>query len=179
LCVLVRDITSDLRIPSILAAAVEDNVPGFPQAHFGVGAHPDMRTAITRALSELAQSRCVDIQGVREDIAQPDGDAAGIVIHTRRIAHIDRRSWINAPSSANRSWRDVPTCWNADILDDIRLMLERIRSAGVRQAVLVDFSVPDEGIYVVRVVVPGLESWAVDHGRIGWRATKFWKSLAA
>lgn len=177
--VLVRDITSDLRIPAILAAAAEDNVPGFPQAHFGLGTHPDIRTAVSRALSELAQSRCVDIQGVREDIAQPAGDATGVTIHTRRVARIDRRSWINAPSSSMRSWRDVPTCWNADILDDIRLMLERIRSVGVHQVVLVNLSLPDEGVYVARVIVPGLESWAVDHGRIGWRATKFWKSLAA
>ena len=78
-----------------------------------------------------------------------------------------------------RSWRDVPTCWNLDILDDIRLMLERIRSAGIHQAILVDLSLPGEGVYVARVIVPGLESWAVDHGRIGWRATRFWKSLAA
>jgi ribosomal protein S12 methylthiotransferase accessory factor len=176
--VLARDITSDLGIPTVLAAAAEDNVPGFPQAHFGLGTHPDICTAAARALSELAQSRCVDIQGVREDITAPDDDTS-ISIHTRRVAHIDRRSWINAPSAALRSWRDVPTCWNADILDDIRLMLERIRSAGIRHAVLVDLSLPEEGIYVVRVIVPGLESWVIDQGRIGWRATNFWRSLAA
>jgi ribosomal protein S12 methylthiotransferase accessory factor len=176
--VLVRDITSDLGIPTVLAAGAEDNVPGFPQAHFGLGTHPDIRTAVSRALSELAQSRCVDIQGVREDIAAPD-DTSVIAIHTRRVACIDRRSWINAPSAAMRSWKDVPTCWNGDILDDIRWMLERIRCAGAGHAVLVDLSLPEEGIYVVRVIVPGLESWAVDHGRIGWRATKFWRSLAA
>ncbi len=176
--VIARDITSDLGIPTVLAAAAEDNVPGFPQAHFGLGTHPDFRTAAARALSELAQSRCVDIQGVREDITAADDDG-GISVHTRRVAHIDRRSWINAPSAAVRSWTDVPTCWNADILDDIRLMLERIHAAGIRHAVLVDLSLPDEGIYVVRVIVPGLESWVIDQGRVGWRATNFWRSLAA
>ena len=176
--VVTRDITSDLGIPTVLAAAAEDNVPGFPQAHFGLGSHPDIRTAVARALSELAQSRCVDIQGVREDITAPD-DEASIAIHTRRVARIDRRSWINAPSATLRSWKEVPTCWNGDILDDIRLMLERLHAAGIRRAAMVDFSLPDEGIYVARVVVPGMESWAVDHGRIGWRATMFWRSCAA
>ncbi|MDQ6759809.1 MAG: YcaO-like family protein, partial [Acidobacteriota bacterium] len=176
---IVRDITSDLGIPTVLAACAEDNVPGFPQAHFGLGTHPDIRVAAGRALSELAQSRCVDIQGVREDISQADGESAGLIVHTRRVPFIQRRSWIHAPSPTSRAWRTVASCWNADILDDIRLMLDRLAAAGIKQAALVDFSVPDEGIYVVRVIVPGLECWAVDQGRVGMRATSFWRSLAA
>jgi len=176
---LVRDITSDLGIPTILAAAAEDNVPGFPQAHFGLGTHPDVRVAVSRALCELAQSRCVDIQGVREDIVLAGDETASVAAHTRRVAVIDRKSWVHARSSRTRPWREVQSCWNDDVLDDIRLMLRRVARAGIRQVAMVDFSQPDEGVYVVRIIVPGLECWAADHGRIGERATAYWRSLVA
>lgn len=176
---IVRDITSGLGIPTVLAASAEDNVPGFPQAHFGLGTHPDIRVAVVRALSELAQSRCVDIQGVREDITAAGVHAQGMAVHTRRVASIERRSWIHARSRASRPWNRVQSCWNDDILDDIRLMLARISAAGIPQAAMVDFSFPDEGIYVVRLIIPGLECWAIDRGRVGQRATNFWKSLVA
>ena len=57
-----------LGIPAIFAAAADEHIPGFPMAHSGLGAHPDVEVALRRALTELAQSRCVDIQGVREDL---------------------------------------------------------------------------------------------------------------
>lgn len=41
-------------------------------AHSGLGAHPDINVAVRRSLPEFAQSRCVDIQGVREDVQPPN-----------------------------------------------------------------------------------------------------------
>jgi len=68
---IVHDITSDIGIPTIFAAIPDESLPGFPMVHGGVGTHPDVRVAVARALTEAAQSRCVDIQGVREDLMPP------------------------------------------------------------------------------------------------------------
>jgi ribosomal protein S12 methylthiotransferase accessory factor len=177
----VRDISSDLGIPVVLAAVADDDVPGFPQAHMGVGAHPELSVAAARALTELAQSRCVDIQAMREDIApaQGDGDATGIVVHTRRVQTIDRRRWLHHPSTETRAWQEIEQHRNADILRDIQLLLQRLTKAGISQVVAVDFSPPDSGLSVVRMIAPGLEMWIADHGRFGHRATRYWRSLRA
>jgi ribosomal protein S12 methylthiotransferase accessory factor len=175
----VRDISSDLGIPAVVASVAEDEVPGFPQAHLGVGAHPDVRVAAARALSEVAQSRACDIQGVREDLAPPDGDggAKGVVVHTRRVRRVDRRRWLHRPSAVVRSWRAIEQHPADDVLADITLILARLRRAGIEQAAVVDFSPPDSGVAVVRVVIPGLEAWIADRGRIGGRAAAQWRSF--
>lgn len=164
----VRSLTSDLGIAVVLASVAADDGPGLPQVHMGLGAHPDLRVAASRALTEAAQSRCGDIQGMREDL-EP-ADATGVGGHTRRVAFIDRRRWIVGRSSLVRNWREVPDHRHADIVDDIRLILARLRGAGIRQVVMVDLSPPDGGVVVLRAVVPGLETWVIDHGRLGERA---------
>jgi ribosomal protein S12 methylthiotransferase accessory factor len=175
----VRDISSDLGIPVVVAAIAEDDVPAFPQAHMGVGAHPDLRVAAARALTEAAQSRAADIQGVREDLAPADGDASGVVIHTRRVRFIDRRRWLHRRSAQVRHWRDIEQHHCTDVLGDIELVLERLQRAGIDQLVVVDFSPRDTGLFVVRVLAPRLEMWIADHGRFGERAAEHWRTLNA
>jgi ribosomal protein S12 methylthiotransferase accessory factor len=173
---IVRDISSDIGIPVVLATVAEDEIPGFPQAHFGVGAHPDLRVAAARALTEAAQSRAGDIQGVREDLAPPegDGDAKGVVVHTRRVKRIDRNRWMLRASSRLRWWQEIEEHRQPDILADIELLLSRLKRAGIRQAAVVGFSPPDSVVSVVRMVVPGLEMWIADRGRVGERAAAAW-----
>jgi ribosomal protein S12 methylthiotransferase accessory factor len=43
--------------------------------------------------------------------------------------------------------------------DDVAHELDRLRGAGIGQAILVDLTRPDVGVPVVRMVVPGLEGW--------------------
>ncbi len=90
----VRDLTSDFGIPCAMASVADDSVPGFPQAHGGFGAHPNARIAVVRALTEVAQSRAVDIQGVREDLKP-----AGMEVHaadrqTQRVQKIQPQRWM-------------------------------------------------------------------------------------
>lgn len=176
----VRDISSDLGIPVVVAAVADDDVPGFPQAHMGVGAHPELCVAVSRALTETAQSRCADIQAVREDIADAEGEceAAGVAIHTRRVKSIDRRRWLHRHSSRIRPWTEIARQHNSDILTDIKLMLSRIQAAGVKQVVIVDFSPHDSGLSVIRAIAPRMEMWIADHGRLGDRAAAHWRTLA-
>lgn len=75
-----------------------------------------------RVITETAQGRNVQIQGVRED--------AKAVPTTYPSAQ--RVLW--CPDADTRvDFRDVPTYIYGDILDDINLMLDRLRAAGVHE----------------------------------------------
>ena len=42
---------SDIGVPAILVAVADELLPEFPMVHCGVGAHPDARIALQRALT--------------------------------------------------------------------------------------------------------------------------------
>jgi ribosomal protein S12 methylthiotransferase accessory factor len=149
-----RDITSDLGVPTFVAAGWE--TPGAGQIHFhsGFGTHPDARVALTRALTELAQSRLTIFQGVREDIdrvAQRDGS-------------VDKPShslW--AADGPLKSFDAVRTYRSHDILEDIGFMSRQLQAAGLEQVIVVDLTRAEVGLPVVKVIVPGLEHWSARH----------------
>lgn len=174
----VRDISSDFDVCCVIATAVDDYIPGYPQVHSGMGAHPNARIAVVRALSELAQSRAVDIHGVREDIVLADAPPREHDPHTQRVSEIDYSRWMIRHEGAQRRFTDVRSIEHDNIADDIRLILSALSRQGIEQAIVVDLSEPN-GFAVVRAIVPGLEYWATDRGKLGPRALRFWKRHAA
>jgi ribosomal protein S12 methylthiotransferase accessory factor len=56
-----------------------------------------------------------------------------------------------------RDFADVPSRECDTVRDDVEWLLQRVRSAGIRQVVAVDLTKPEFGLPVVRVVIPGLE----------------------
>jgi ribosomal protein S12 methylthiotransferase accessory factor len=150
----IRDITTDLGVPTFAAAGWETPGAGHIHFHCGFGTHPDARVAMTRALTELAQSRLTIFQGVREDIdkvAQRDGS-------------VDRPSqslW--AADGPLESFDAVPTHRSHDILEDIRFMSCQLHAAGLDQVIAVDLTRSEVGMPVVKVIVPGLEHWSARH----------------
>ena len=173
----VRDITSDLGVPSAVASVADDSVLGFPQAHGGFGAHPNARIAVARAIAELAQSRAVDIQGAREDLVAAGGNGRPLHRHTQRVSRIDLRRWILQANGAPRPFAAMPSFQHDDIAGDIRLILSTLERHGMQRVLVVNLPAP-ENFSVVRVMVPGLEYWAMDRGNLGTRALNFWKRHA-
>lgn len=169
-----KDITSETGIPSVLAVVVEDLGPTFSHLHQGIGTHPDAGVAAMRAITEVAQSRVVDIQAMREDIALPDEEVQNWALHVKRSAAFNPKAWAYRPSNHRRSFAQMASHPSDDIMADLTLMLDRLRAQGMTRAVVVDLSPPDVPAKVVRVVVPGIESWAIDRSRLGWRATRRW-----
>src|SRR5262249_55664089 len=150
----IRDITSDLAVPTFVAAAWDVPVMGPVHFHSGLGTHPDARVAMTRAITELAQSRLTVFQGVREDID--------------RIAKRD--GWVDSPAHSlwladgpEKSFESVRTYRHDDILDDVNFMLDRLHAAGLEQVIAVDLTRPEVGFPVVKIIVPGLEDWSARH----------------
>ena len=167
-------ITSDLGIPSFLVATDEEISATTSQGHGGFGTHPDAEVAVIRAITECAQSRAVDIQAMREDIRLPDEQVSKYQKHVQRSSTIDKGAWAWRPVRKVVNFADIPTWRTTDVMDDLRLMLDRLRERGIRRALVVDLSPPGIPVTVVRLLVPQLESWAVDHGRIGARGAAAW-----
>ncbi|MEZ4237704.1 MAG: YcaO-like family protein, partial [Myxococcota bacterium] len=120
----VRDITADTGIPTMIAMVTADNVPGaWAQAHAGVGTHPDPVIAATRALTEAAQGRTVDIQGQREDMIPAGQAVPAHMMHAKRPTTVEPRYWLIHRSQGRKSLDEVARPpRNEDTLDDIRLM---------------------------------------------------------
>jgi ribosomal protein S12 methylthiotransferase accessory factor YcaO len=174
---IVRDITSDIGLACVVASAVDDWTPGYPQAHSGLGAHPNARIAVVRALTELAQSRAVDIQGVREDLIPADAVPLEHERHTQRLRKVDQNRWMLNHRGPRRPTADVASVEHDDILCDIRWILSQLRDAGIHSVIAVDLTEPG-GMPVVRMVVPEFEFWMLDGGKLGDRALRFWKRHA-
>jgi ribosomal protein S12 methylthiotransferase accessory factor len=174
----VRDITSGLGIPVFFASVCDESITGYPMAHCGLGAHPSAKVAIRRALFELAQSRCVDIQAVREDILPPGSVTGGFTPHSRRIDVINRDNWCFGSSKHLRKFEEIPSYPFTTLEEDLEFLLQRFTACGLDQIIVVDFTPDKTGYSVVRVIVPGIENWALDHGRLGDRALNFWKQHA-
>ncbi|WP_274386405.1 YcaO-like family protein [Streptosporangium soli] len=170
----VINITTDIGIPSFMAATAEDLGPTVSKGHGGFGTHPDAEVALLRAISECAQGRAVDIQAMREDISLPGENVPKNQYHVRRSSTLDKGSWAWRPVGKLMPVSAVPSHETDDIVADIRFMVSRLRACGIDRVVAVDLSPPGIPVSVVRVVVPHLESWGVDYSKLGPRSAQAW-----
>lgn len=149
------DLTTDVELPVFAATIVDrrmQSVRRVPAARGG-GCHPDRAVALARALTEAAQSRLTLIAGCRDDNTAEAHERArnpeAIAGHLARVEAPGRRRF---PETAHAAGDSVD--------DDVAHALDRLRSVGVEQAILVDLTRPDVGLPVVRTVVPGLAGWS-------------------
>ncbi|HIJ06951.1 MAG: Methanogenesis marker protein 1 [Methanomicrobiales archaeon 53_19] len=160
---ILRDITSDIGIPTC-AAVADDTVLCDPALLVtGMGTHTAPEIALLRALTEVAQSRLTQIHGAREDT---------VVADMRRQIGYERTKRLNGywfRENGDIPFERMPGHSSDDLLTDIRYVCDRIVSAGFDRVIVSDLTRPDIGIPVVRVVVPGLEVYAMDQDRIGER----------
>lgn len=167
---------SECGVATIVSIVHEDLADGFSRAHHGLGTDPDPTVAAVRALTEAAQSRAVDMQALREDLTAA-GPVDQHMRHANRSGAVDNGYWFSNQNIIPLTM--VPGHSTTDIIDDIRIMLSGLVSAGIEQCVMVDLSAPQIPAKVVRIIAPGLESWIVHHGKVGKRANAHWRELAA
>jgi YcaO-like protein with predicted kinase domain len=171
-------ITSEVGVPTVIAVVADEYIPGFPMVHGGLGSHPDASVALTRALTELAQSRCVDIQGVREDLKLSTAVSTGFPTHTKRASAIDLTSWLLGQSGTRVQMNEFISHRFGTIQEDISFLIDRFVAAGLRQIIVIEFPSECAACSVVRVIVPGTEFWAIGQRRLGPRALAFWRNHA-
>ena len=72
---------------------------------------------------------------------------------------------------------EIDTFENYDVLDDINLILARLKRCGLKKVIIVDLTNPNIGIPVVRAVVPGLETFEVTESVMGRRAREHYRTI--
>ena len=163
---MVKDITSDIGIPTFNASSIEWISHDYGYLAEGHGTHPDARIALLRAITEVSQTRAANIQGARDDLRK-------IKYNDKNTD--DRRAWQFLRSTKKIKFSEVPTFFNEDILDDINLILYRLKNVGLNQVIIVDLTNQDIGIPVVRAIVPGLETFKITKSVMGLRARSCFK----
>ena len=157
----IKDITSDIGIPTFNASSVEWVTHDYGYLAEGHGTHPDSRIALLRAITEVSQTRAANIQGARDDLRK---------IKYGEQNTDDRRAWQFMASTKKIRFSQVQTFFNEDILDDIKLILSKLKNVGLSQVIIVDLTNPNIGIPVVRAIVPGLETFEITKSIMGMRA---------
>ncbi|HYH38908.1 MAG TPA: YcaO-like family protein [Azospirillum sp.] len=149
----VWEMTSDVGIPVFIARIVprEDSPQHTVRPAVGKGCHTAREVALSRALTEAAQSRLTFIAGARDDMSR-----AEYLKHLDSALHARWKECIRA-GSGGRDFATCPTSSGRTVEDDLNHQLARLRAVGVEEAVAVDLTKPEFGIPVVRVVIPGLE----------------------
>lgn len=130
-------------IPALYAAICE------PEAYlshldcWGAGCHPDPEVALTRALTEAAQTRLTLISGSRDDMF---------------------RGRYQAAPEARRAWLDEP--------EGTRSLPRGVSGQEWPEALIVELGSPSPHLSVVRAILPDYESAVLDprHAVLGLRA---------
>lgn len=149
----VWDTTSDIGIPSFRCHIYEadDNPNDSQGTFFGAGCHPSRAIAMLRALTEAAQSRLTYISGSRDDIERrdyrrPDDETPA-----------ERRKREGADVPPSRPFQATVSGDTDTLNEDLRWELSRLQAAGLAQVIVVDLTMPEFNLPVVKVVIPGLE----------------------
>jgi ribosomal protein S12 methylthiotransferase accessory factor len=152
------DVTTDIGIASFLCE-IRDTAPGDPgrlRRFHGSGCHADRAVALSRALTEAAQTRLTYIAGIRDDLSPAEyAEAPGAEIGDLLLDALAREA-------TPVSFAAVPSFAADDLAADLRWALERLKAAGLERVVAVDLTRSEFAIPVVRLVVPGLE-WDPHH----------------
>ncbi|MBP6021282.1 MAG: YcaO-related McrA-glycine thioamidation protein [Candidatus Methanomethylophilaceae archaeon] len=165
-----KNLTSDIGVPTIGAAADDVRTKDPEMLTIGVGTHLNPEIACIRALTEVAQSRTTHKHGMKIN--------AQLQRNTREMGYEKIKAvnslWYRDLPKAEKleSMKDLSTPY---VLDDIEVVLGKLMDAGFDEVAIVDLTREDVGIPCVRAVVPGLEVSTMDPSRIGGRAHGIWK----
>jgi ribosomal protein S12 methylthiotransferase accessory factor YcaO len=176
---LIKDITQkNIGIPTFVASSIEWISHDYGYFTKGYGTHPDARVALIRAITEVSQTRAANIQGARDDLKK---------IQYKQNDEIYKRKWQFMPASSiltsnnnNKNiinFSQISTYVNQDILEDVNLILYRLKNAGLNRAIIVNLTNPNIGVPVVRAIVPGLETFDVTSSIMGTRAKEYFRRL--
>ncbi|MCC9309748.1 YcaO-like family protein [Kitasatospora sp. RB6PN24] len=164
---------SSLEVTSFFALG-DDRLAENPMlVNAGAGCHLDPVIGVSRALTELAQSRLSVISGAREDFSSRYGDRR---TETYDAAHERAARWALGWQAVD--FDQIPNGSANDLEADLATVCRSLVAAGLRRVLVADLTLPDardtEQVppRVVKVVVPGLEFAANEPSRIGSRFYK-------
>jgi ribosomal protein S12 methylthiotransferase accessory factor len=147
------DITGPTGVPAFFAIISESDEDPVRRlyAAAGSGCHPARHIALSRALTEAAQSRLTAISGARDDKYRHQylsWRAPGTLAQMRAIAG-DR---------GVRNFEAAPSMEGDTLEQDLERELAAVRRAGFDRVVVTELMLPEFEIPVVRVLIPGMHS---------------------
>ena len=147
---LIKDITQkDIGIATFVASSIEWITSDYGYFAKGYGTHLDARVALIRAITELSQTRAANIQGARDDLKK---------IMYKENDEIYKRKWQFMPASASPTnnfvkksilFSEIKSFLKEDILDDVKFILDMLKKAGLKRAIIIDLTNPNVGMPVV------------------------------
>ncbi len=158
---------TDLEVPTVVAALDDTVLRDASLLVMGAGAHLDPRIAVSRALTEAAQSRVVQIHGAREDT---DREVVVRNIGYERMRRMNRY-WYEEKEE-KITIREIEDKSANTPYENIRRVLKNLKRARLEHAVVVNLSRPSITVPVVRTLIPGLEVFTLDRERRGPRLLK-------
>ena len=164
-----KDLTSDIGVPTIGAAA-DDTITQDPEMlTIGVGTHLNPEIAAIRAITEVAQSRATHKHGakINAQLQKVTRDMGYEKI--KKVNHM----WFG-PNQRKVKLEDMEDRSTDYVLDDIEVVLGSLMEAGFQSVVAVDLTRPELQVPVVRMIVPGLEVSTMDPEREGGRLRGMW-----
>ncbi len=146
--------TSDTGVPSFACEIVDDDAHAGrsvgPSA--GMGCHTSPAVALSRALTEAAQSRLTRIASSRDDVPRIDYE----VFRNPDVLSALRAEY--AEATATVDYASITGVEHGTFDEDVAWLLDALARVGIEEVIAVDLTHPRLGLPVVRVVVPGLEA---------------------
>jgi ribosomal protein S12 methylthiotransferase accessory factor len=140
----IADVSGPTGLPTF-EVWIED--PGDGPVYFGAGCHRNRLIALTRALTEAAQSRAAVVAGSRDDLPR--------TLYGRRAK--------GAQDPADDSWvarfRDAPSLPSLPPTQEVADLVRRVQGVTGMPALGVDLIRPEFDVPVVFAVAPGLQRW--------------------
>lgn len=124
--------------------------PSFPEICPGSGCHLDKHVALSRALTEAAQTRLSAIAGARDDLVE-------LAWRWSRDLMLTEPATLPRLASLPRDFRQIPSLSSEDLQQDLALVVRLAAQQAGTSPLLVDLSRPEVGIAVVYVIVPGFQ----------------------
>ncbi len=137
----VFDLTWAVGVPVLFAELV---MADLPRVWIGSGCHPCPAVALSRALTEAAQSRLTYISGARDDLVLPRADPVEHVVFERY-----------RPPDPRRRFDQLEDLSTDDVEEDLQRLVRRLVAAGYHPY-WIDLSHPDLDVAVIKALVLGL-----------------------
>ena len=156
--VILKDLTSDVGIPTVGAVCDEEVWRDPALLCIGVGCHLHPEIAVIRALTEVAQSRATQLHNRRK--AAVRGSIVRKVDY-ERMKRIHRR-WYEYRETVNIE--DMENFASYNLKRDLERVKERLLEAGFDKLIYVDLKRTE--VDTVRVIIPRMEVYSIDRDRI-------------
>jgi len=154
---------NEIGVPTVFVTTDDTHAEDGLLINGGAGCHPDPVVAVNRALTEAAQSRLAVISGAREDL---NGQA-----YRRHASYDAMREMLHAWRSGRpeMDFADLPAETTGTTDGDLDRVLHALREIGLPLVFAAEMAPPDLPFSVTKVIVPGLEVYHNDTGRLGTR----------